>query len=656
MHIESLKLTNFRCFGPEIVVIPMAETFTAFVGDNGAGKTAIMYALLRLFGISQEQRRLRAQDFHVPIEETSAPEDRALSIEAVLAFPELQDEQANHSVVPEFFNQLAIDEDGHVKCRIRLEAKWTADGSTEGSVDENLWAVRRFGAFEESDCTKVRPNDRARIQMIYVPASRDGASQVSAFLRGRLWRAISWSATVRETFESAGTELRKDFGAEPAIAALTDSLNRRWKELNAAGTDTSASFFPTDGRFDEFVKRIGVSFHPDEAGKSRALEELSDGQRSIFHLAMTAATLDVENDIVTGSGQGFQGDLIDIPALTLIAIEEPENSLAPFYLSRIMNQIAAITKGPRAQAFVASHSPSILARVEPDQVRHLRLIPNRRTAVVNCIQMPLDDESAAKFLKQAVRAYPELYFARFVILGEGASEEVILPKLAEAIGLQIDRSFVAVVPLGGRHTNHLWKLLTDLGIRFATLLDLDWGRHGGGWGRIRTTCEQLIKNGVDPNRLFSQQNMNPAQLQATLNQIAANDPRVLATQGVPWFTLLRDFNVFFAAPLDIDYLMLQAFPAKYQQLIDGMDGPANKDARDAVLGDKGVLELYPANDSLMRWYRYLFLGRGKPSTHVRVLGTIPLHLLKDQMPTELRALLNIIAASLPQTDAFTGTN
>jgi putative ATP-dependent endonuclease of OLD family len=126
MHIESLKLTNFRCFGPETVVIPMAETFTAFVGDNGAGKTAIMYALLRLFGISQEQRRLRVQDFHVPVEETSATEERALSIEAVLVFPELQDEQANHSVVPEFFNQLAIDEDGHVKCRIRLEAKWTS--------------------------------------------------------------------------------------------------------------------------------------------------------------------------------------------------------------------------------------------------------------------------------------------------------------------------------------------------------------------------------------------------------------------------------------------------------------------------------------------------------------------------------------------------
>jgi putative ATP-dependent endonuclease of the OLD family len=93
----------------------------------------------------------------------------------------------------------------------------------------------------------------------------------------------------------------------------------------------------------------------------RALEELSDGQRSIFHLAMTAATLDVEGTIVKGATAGFQIEEIDVPALTLIAVEEPENSLAPFYLSRIVNQIAHVTNNLRAQALVASHSPSILA-------------------------------------------------------------------------------------------------------------------------------------------------------------------------------------------------------------------------------------------------------------------------------------------------------
>jgi putative ATP-dependent endonuclease of the OLD family len=652
MHIECLKLTNFRCFGPETVAIPLAATFTAFVGDNGSGKTAIMSALLRLFGISQEQRRLRVQDFHIPCSETAPAVERTLSIEAILAFPELQDGDGDHSAVPEFFNQLAIDDDAHPKCRIRLDAKWTADGSTDGSIEDTVWAIRKFGPYEESDCIKLRANDRTRIQMIYVPASRDGASQVATFLRGRLWRAIAWSTQVRSTFQSASTDLRQNFGDEPGVAALTSALDTRWKELNAAGTDTTPLFAPIDGRFEEFIKRIGVSFRPDEAGKERALEELSEGQRSIFHLAMTAATLDVERTIVTGAAAGFQIEEIDVPALTLIAVEEPENSLAPFYLSRIVNQIAQVTSNLRAQALVASHSPSILARVDPIQIRHLRLRPDTRTSVVNCIRMPENDEAASKFLRQAVRAYPELYFARFVILGEGASEEVVLPKLAESIGLQIDRSFVAIVPLGGRHINHLWRLLKDLCIPFATLLDLDYGRHGGGWGRIKTTFEQLLQIGTPPDVLFGQQGITPNKVTEALAAIATYDPAALATpDGRTWLTWLRTYNVFFSAPLDIDYSMVTAFPNYYQALEVGMDGPAEKDARDAVLGDKGLYHLYPENDLLLRWYRYLFLGRGKPSTHVRLLGTIPPEELKTKMPEELRALLSGVAKTLqPSSD------
>ena len=72
------------------------------------------------------------------------------------------------------------------------------------------------------------------------------------------------------------------------------------------------------------------------------------------------------------------------------------------------------------------------------------------------------------------------------------------------MGLDIDRSFVAVAPLGGRHVNHLWRLLTDLDIPYATLLDLDWGRDGGGWGRIKTVCTQLLEVGVAPQALFGQ--------------------------------------------------------------------------------------------------------------------------------------------------------
>jgi len=657
MYIESLRLTNFRCFGPETAIIPLAADFTAFVGDNGSGKTAIMSALLRLFGISQEQRRLCVQDFHVPAAEIGPVLERNLSIEVILAFPELQTAEGDHRAIPAFFDQLAIDGDGHAKCRIRLDAKWIADGSVDGSIDPSLKAIRKFGSYEETDCVKIRDSDRSRIQMIYVPAARDGSSQVATFLRGRLWRAIAWSTQVRSTFEAASSTLQQDFGLEPGVAALTSALDTRWKELNAAGTDTTPSLSPIDSRFEEFVKRVGVSFRPDEAGNTRSLEELSDGQRSIFHLAMTAATLDVEGTLVSGPTPGFQVEEINVPALTLIAVEEPENSLAPFYLSRIVQQIADVTSSSRAQAFVASHSPSILARVDPSQIRHLRLRSASRTAIVNSIRMPQEDEAASKFLRQAVRAYPELYFARFVVLGEGASEEVIIPKLAESLGFQIDRSFVAIVPLGGRHTNHLWRLLKDLCIPFATLLDLDLGRHGGGWGRIKTTYEQLLSTGLAPDVLFGKQGLTPQQITEQLKAIAAQDPGILAaSEGQNWLTFLRGHGVYFSAPLDIDHSMLVAFPQQYQALEEGADGPAAKDAREAVLGDKGLYQLYTADDPLLRWYRYLFLGRGKPSTHVRVLSTIPAETLSANMPEELRALLAAVSAALqPSTTPKAGS-
>ena len=93
---------------------------------------------------------------------------------------------------------------------------------------------------------------------------------------------------------------------------------------------------------------------------------------------------------------------------------------------------------------ISSHSASILARVEPEQVRHFRLKRESSCALVRSILLPKDIEEADKYIREAVRTYPELYFATFVILGEGASEEVVLPRMAEAMNIEIDRSFVAV--------------------------------------------------------------------------------------------------------------------------------------------------------------------------------------------------------------------
>jgi hypothetical protein len=369
---------------------------------------------------------------------------------------------------------------------------------------------------------------------------------------------------------------------------------------------------------------------------------------------MTAATLDIESQIVDNTANGFQADGIHIPALTLMAVEEPENNLAPFYLSRIIRQIEDLTKGQHAQAFVASHSASIMARIDPVQVRHFRLIPRERTAHVNAIRLPDGQEEAAKFVREAVRAYPELYFARFVVLGEGASEEVVLPRLAEVLELPIDRSFIAIVPLGGRHVNHLWRLLTDLAIPYATLLDLDTGRFGGGWGRIKTSCEQLLANGIEPARLFG----TVLHASGPDHNLQAFSSSRLDADGIRhldgWVRWLRQFGIYFCQPLDLDYSMLRALSNAYRTLEAGRVGPSDRgDARDAVLGEQGDPTIYADADSqaAFRWYRYLFLGRGKPSTHVRVLSSVAPENLRANIPEELRALLTKVAEAIDVAEA-----
>jgi hypothetical protein len=204
------------------------------------------------------------------------------------------------------------------------------------------------------------------------------------------------------------------------------------------------------------------------------------------------------------------------------------------------------------------------------------------------------------------------------------------------MGLDIDRSFVAVVPLGGRHVNHLWRLLTDLDIPYATLLDLDWGRSGGGWGRIKTACTQLLANNVTPQAIFGQ-HLNP---QGPAANLAAFDALPVADTA--------NMTIFFCTPLDLDYSMLKAFPLAYQVIEPGRQGPSPAgEPRTAVLGEDGLPHLYAADqDASMRWYRYLFLGRGKPSTHVRVLCAQDPAALSVGAPEELRALLNSIVARL----------
>ncbi|OXM67129.1 MULTISPECIES: ATP-dependent nuclease [Amycolatopsis] len=624
MFLERLTLTNFQCFGPVATTVRFDRQLTAMLGANAAGKTAACQALLRLFSVVGDQRRIRVEDFHVPNDEDEAPATRSLMIEAVFAFPELDDDTdaaVASSSVPEFFRQMTADDDGQLKLRIVLEASWSADGSVVGTIDESCRVVHTFDEDYGAQWVEFRTPDRNRIQMVYVPANRDGARQVAAFLRGRVWRASQWSDPFREHVSSAAADLSEKFKDEAVVDTVTRAIAARWQALHHLVSERTPMFEPISRDVSVLVTNAEMLFELSPTGRTRSAQELSDGQRSLLHIALTAATLDLEGAIAAGEHEDkFDITQTALPSLTLLAIEEPENNLAPFFLSRVVEQLLDVTVSGRAQAIISSHSASVMSRIPTEKVRHFRLDEATRTTRVCEIVLPDDTTEAGKYVREAVRAYPELYFARFVVLGEGDSEQVVLPKLAEARGLYIDQSFVAIVPLGGRHTNHFWRLLSQLGIPYATLLDLDWGRAGGGEGRIRDACTQLLA--VDINPFDGCEAIDSFSSTADIADLTVDQLKA-------WLNHLEKWNIYFSTPLDLDMLLLAQFKSAYTDHLDeGQRGPSDQgDPRDAVLGDPGVRPdvAHWTREQMtddLRWYRYLFLTHSKPSTHLRALSYV----------------------------------
>jgi putative ATP-dependent endonuclease of OLD family len=658
MNIDSITVTGFRCFGKSSVSVHCENGITMLIGPNGAGKSALLDALALMFGVTRQQRTVRPSDFYSPhTEPRTGIIPRDLSIDVVFAFPELTDGTATAETIAPSFKHMLIEKPGAPPvCRMRLEAQWVNDQTTEGDVQQQLFWVDTLDAVPD-DLAKQRvfSSDRALVQLYYAPATRDAATQIRATtgaLASRLLRAVAWTDKTRTTVEEATSSIQVAFSSEYAVAAINSAIGERWQELYDDPIHREPRLNLISRQFDEVIRRIGVIFSPDHNQSEHEIDDLSDGQRSLFYFALVAAVFDVEQQVVQSKTKGFNAEDFRAPALSLFAMEEPENHLSPYYLARIMREVRSLTSGHGAQAVLTSHSSAILGRVEPAEVRYLRR-ESPGTTSVRALTLPSDSQDAAKYVRNAVLAFPELYFARFVILVEGDSERIVLPRLASAMGIDIDPSFVAIVPLGGRHVQYFWRLLKDLDIPYATLLDLDLGRYGGGFGRIKTACQQLIDIGVNREELLATtEGVLSNEEFAEMHGCDSSNLQTLKS----WLDRLETYNVYFSWPLDIDMAMLAAFSVEYDAVVSPRGGPRGNsdDAASAVLGPAGPgTAIYSGPLAtylpLMAAYRYHFMTRSKPATHLSALLKTDEVQLKTKTPDVLVSILQAVSSAISIT-------
>jgi putative ATP-dependent endonuclease of OLD family len=641
-----MRLKNFQCFGPDPTVVDF-EAMTYLLGPNGAGKTTVLTALGRMFAIDPQIRRVRRSDFHVP----HAPGAGAalgsalLWIEADFEFPELASGAPSASV-PSFFPDMRMDRPGQVP---RLRVRLTARQDEAGDIGTDLVFVNETDEDDEPFMTtKLDRYEQAKIQVHYLPARRDPVDHIahtSSTLMGRLLRAVDWSVE-QATASELTRELSNSLAANPAISSLGQQLALAWNQVHAGMYFTTPSVTFTGSDIDALLRYLNIAFDTAPGGGPVDWTRLSDGQQSLLYLTVVLALHGLGTQVLARNVPTVDPAKLRPAAFTLIALEEPENSLSPHYTGRVLESLRGFSRHPDAQVIVATHSPSVVRRVAASSIRHLRLDTSRRS-VVTTITLPPESAEAYKFVREAVEAFPELYFARLVVLGEGDSEQIVLPRMLEAAGVSADLSCISVVPLGGRHVNHFWRLLGGLGIPYVTLLDLDTARFGGGWGRVHYALDQLLKY---PTALAIEKRLERVHLDAIP---AWDDPGQLVNSsgdGKAVLEFLESCGVYFSAPLDLDFSMLSAYPDAYR-LDRNNVAPPDADTLTAILGKGRKLEAEqysPEQSALFAEYCRIFSKGSKPVQHLTALSNLSSETLLGAIPPVMSRLVSAVKTRLAE--------
>ncbi|HEM6871313.1 TPA: AAA family ATPase [Providencia stuartii] len=656
MQLKKIFISGFKSISnqnPQI--IDLDSELTTFIGHNGTGKSTAMEALNKLFSVDHSLRGISINDFHNANDEKDE-KSKSLTIEAWFSFPKPDGSKVS---IPPLIEHLTIDKsDGTILFRVRLESKLSFETNPMGDIDEDVWVVNTSDdVLEESSKQKLSAAVRNAIQVSYVPANRDPLLQLkysSKAVLGRLLKAIEWVEGSQEVIEEQAAQLNTLTKSNPAMNEIATAINDSWGNIYKGRYLSQASLSFPLANIDEILKLIQLQFNPDESGNTVNVDRLSDGQKSLVYFSLIKAMFDIDKKtrelISSGEVSNFNPEKMRLPIFSMISLEEPENHLSPHYLGRIIKLVKDYGCNELCQVIISSHSSSILSRIEPEQIRHFRLDRDSKSTVVSALILPEKEDELSKFIKEAVKAYPEIYFSKLVIFGEGDSEEIIIPKVLELHSTEIDSHSISVVPLGGRHVNHFWRLLRSLQVPFITLLDFDIDRNGGGFGRLKYAIEQLAEFGGSGSTYIHK-------------DIARLMPSWDDTRNPIEFTIkykdgaiinivdeLEKCNVYFSAPLDIDYAMIEAFPDIFceKDEVYGERGPQSTKKKEdeeqyelikAVLkkGNSGIRYGFSADYlKYFLWYRYRFLSnKSKPASHIRMFSKIEEKYTSEEIKAKL---------------------
>ena len=494
MYIAEIRIENFRLFGSddEAFILPLSPGLTALVGENDAGKTAVIDALRLVVGTrDQDWLRVDPVDFH----QSTPGGERADQIAIRLTFRGLT--TADRGAFAEFLTYETIGGATDTS----LIVTWVAKRNVkEGSSRRVLPPEWRTGAAGDGPLLDL--GARSLLTATYLRPLRDAERAMSAGRGSRLSQILQHTKEIRDT----GNPFNKladppDDPATLSVLGLGDYASHLFGEsagIKQARKRLNDEYLkPLSFANDPLHARIGVAGRQEDNLRLRQLLEK-------LELSLTVST-DAESEHTRGLGSNnllfMACELLLLAAesdgFPLLLIEEPEAHLHPQRQLRLMAFLQEQAKkqrtdGQRIQIIATTHSPNLASDMQLD---NLALIEGGRAFPLSEGKTQLS-ASDYRFLERFLDVTKaNLFFARAVLIVEGDAENILLPVIARLIGRDFHHHGVSVVNVGGVGLGRYGRIFMRedatrdgvIGIPVACITDMDVMPNNAPWiiGKIK---------------------------------------------------------------------------------------------------------------------------------------------------------------------------
>jgi predicted ATP-dependent endonuclease of OLD family len=529
MRLHKIEIQNFRLLAK--VELLLEEKCTVIVGRNNSGKTSLTELFRRLLADSTPSFRL--EDFSLSAHEGfwkafQAREQKNTDDEIRKLFPTIEVKLTIS------YDKAAANLGALGDCIIDL------DPNCEHAVVQILYALRdgeisAFFADVELDTEKSELEQRAafyrtirdRVQKFYacsVQAVDPGDPTNTKALAPPTLRAVLASGfiTAQRGLDDVTSKDRDVLGKVLEVLfknAKSDSATEKDREVANQLEDAVQGIQTSiDTGFNVQLQALLPAFnlfgYPGFADPSLRTETTLDVERLLTnHTKVHYAGVNGINLPEAYNGLGarnlifillkllefYKAFLIQetAPGMHLIFIEEPEVHLHPQMQEVFITQLSRIAaefektigKGRKwpVQFVVTTHSPHMANRAELAAIRYCLVrgdgsAANLRSTVVKDLRTGLDGtpEENLDFLhKYMTLTRCDLLFADKVVLIEGTSERLLLPKMVQVLeesdpaAPTLSSQYVSVVEVGGAYAHLFVPLVKFLELPTLIITDLD---------------------------------------------------------------------------------------------------------------------------------------------------------------------------------------